>query len=281
MMVLVLAACDLSNSPAADDGPRLVQDVTIEPTTPAPTRILSATPEPTLPTLEVLSPLEVVTVEADFVLVTPTLPPSKTPSETPTITQTLTTSPTPTTTVTATATLPLFPTSIIVPITAPVPNPIQQVCDSTWFFIEPRPAGCPLSPPTASQGVYQAFQNGYMIWVSSQDAIYAFYSDRNQPRWQVFRDQFEEGMVEDDPAYDQSPFPNTWQPRRGFGMLWRNNSAVRDRIGWGIDEWEQPFSVLAQTAPDGSFFISDPFDGVFALLPNGADWARYSGYSGF
>lgn len=281
-ILFLLAACG-SQSPAVNTGPRLVMDVTLAPTTPVVTRVLSPTPlvTATPPTREVLSPLELPTVDADFILVTPTLPPSKTPTQTPTITTTPTQSPTPSVTVTATATLPAFPTSIIQPITAVVAAPIQQICDSTWFFIEQRPANCPLAPPTVTQGVYQPFQNGYMIWLQSQDAIYVFYNDLVQPRWEVYRDQFDEGMPEDDPNFGEPPASGLWRPRRGFGMLWRSNSTVRDRIGWAVEQWEKPYSAQVQAAGDGSFFVNDATGAVFSVFPNGVEWGRYAGFTGF
>ena len=288
-IIVVLAACGNTSQPR-DSGPVLLAESTLAPTTPAPPRVITSTPEtmqiqptitPTAHTGEILSPLDVATVDADFVLVTPTLPPSKTPTFTPTFTATPTTSPTPTVTVTATATLMLFPTSVIVPVTAAVANPLPQVCDSTWFFIVPRPDGCPRSLPVAGQAVYQAFQNGYMVWIQAQDAIYVMFGDQQQPRWRVIRDEFDEGMAEDDPTFGDPPTEFTWRPRRGFGVLWRNDPAIRERIGWAVEEWEQPFSVQTQMAADGTLFISEPTGGVFAVLPNGIDWARYGSYTGF
>ena len=288
VIALGLAAC---GSAPAHSGLVRREALTITPTKPMPTRFITAThtpqntpqPSPTegVPASELLSPLEVITVEADFVLITPTLPPSKTPTETPTFTLTPTVTPTPSITVTATATMQAFPTSIVIPVTAPVAQPLPQICDSTWFFIEPRPASCPLSPPMSGQGVFQRFENGYMVWVGMQRAIYVMYNDAGSPRWEVYRDQFNEGMAEDSPDYANPPRAGVWQPRRGFGMLWRDNAAVRQRIGWAIDEWEMPFSVQNQTAPEGTLFISDALGGVFSLLPGGTSWTRHSGFGGF
>ncbi len=279
IIVLIGAACADSGR-SSNSGPRLVQEVTIAATDPLPTRILSPTPSPIRATAEQVSPLEVATVEADFVLVTPTLPPSKTPTLTPTSTLTPTVTRTPTVTVTNTAIAPQFPTSVIIAVTAPVPQPLPQVCDSTWFFIQPRPNNCPLSPPISGQGVYQEFQNGYMIWVQQQDTIYVLYNDPALPRWQVFIDQFEEGMPEDDPAYADAPTPNTWQPRRGFGLLWRTNALVRQRIGWATQEWEQPYSTQLQRAKDGTTFILAPGGVVFSLARGGGSWQRFVGATG-
>ena len=263
------AASDVST------GPRIVSEVTLGPATnAAPTRVLTATPVPITP--EVLPLLEMVTVDADFVLVTPTLPPSKTPTLTPTLTLTPTISPTPSLTATASMTTFLLPTSVIIPVTQVVAAPASSVCDSTWFFIEPRPASCPVYPPTASQAVYQSFENGYMVWLGNQNAIYVLYNDPIMPRWQVFRDYFAEGMAEFSPDYVAAPRPGVWQPRRGFGLLWRDNAAVRDRIGWGTIEFEQPYSAQVQTANDGAVFISQPTTGVFTLMPGGSNWSQFS-----
>ncbi|MGB1286987.1 MAG: hypothetical protein ACPG7F_10670, partial [Aggregatilineales bacterium] len=95
MLALILTACGTQES--VGTGPQIVSEVTLGPPTAAlPTRILSPTPVRLTP--EIVSPLENVTVEADFVLVTPTLPPSKTPTvtATQTMTPTLTLTPTPT-----------------------------------------------------------------------------------------------------------------------------------------------------------------------------------------
>lgn len=281
VIVFVMAACADSAGPLPQQGPVLVQENTLEPTIPVPTRQLSATPTRLPATSEVQSPLEVVTVQADFVLVTPTLPPSKTPTTTPTITQTPTVTPTPTVTVTATATRPLFPTSVIIPVTNVVPEAVDRICDSQWFFIEPRPDNCPMAAPTASQGVFQTFEHGFMVWLGTNDMIYTLYIDSFAPQWQTFRDGFDEAMPHDSEQYAIAPNPNLYQPRRGFGLLWRENQAVRERIGWGAIEWEVPYSVQTQTAADGTLYVSDPYGGVFALFPNGSGWQRYAGYAGF
>jgi hypothetical protein len=124
------------------------------------------------------------------------------------------------------------------------------------------------------------FQQGFMVWIGEQDAIYVLYDSANTPRWQVFHDTFEEGMLEFDPDWGEGP-PYTWQPRRGFGKVWRERADVRQRIGWAVREWSEPYTAQVQTATDGSFFIQESRGGVFNLLPNGSDWKRYEGYSSF
>ncbi len=274
LFILFVAAACAAPEDSTDDRPVLVGEATLADDEQRPTREIT----PTIPqtTAEVISPLQNVTVDAEYVLVTPTLPPSKTPTMTPSHSPTPTTTPTPTMTGTATATSELLPTSEIVQVTAAIAISADRICDTNWFFIQPRPESCPIFPPTASNGVYQEFENGYMVWVGSQDGIYVLYNDPLQPRWQVVRDYFVEGQAESSSAYDSPPAPNLWQPRRGFGLVWRENSTIRNRLGWATQQWEEPYSVQVQTSDDGSVWVSTPRDFVFALLPGGVNWNQYS-----
>lgn len=277
LILLGMSAC--APSTAVDDGaPRLVAEVTVDPAdSRLPTRALTPTPLPPTQRPENRALADQVTQASNFVLVTPTLPPSKTPTATATFTPSPTDTPTPTPiipTATVTGTPIVIPTSAIIPLAAPLDPQPDQVCASTWFFLEPRPPSCPRNPPNATQGVYQAFQNGYMIWVGNQDAIYVLYNDAAQPRWEVYRDYFNEGMAEETLSYENAP-PNTWQPRRGFGLLWRTDVDVRQRIGWATLQWEMPYSVRVQVGQDGTIFMNTPVNSLVALFPQRVNWQLY------
>lgn len=276
VFVLMLAACgsDARNITDNSSRPRLVQDVTIAPTTPAPTRYLSPTPTLVVipvSTSEIISPLQVPTIQADFVLVTPTLPPSKTPTQTPTQTATFTQTPPPSATVEATATSPPLPTAIA--ITA-IPVNVQP-CNAVWFFIQPRPDGCPLNAPLGSYASLQQFQQGFMIWIQQQDAIYVLYDSANFPRWEVYQDTFEEWMPSFDPALDDLAPPYTFQPKRGFGVLWRGSPPIQRRLGWSVREWEEPYNTQVQIGQDGTVYLQDSRGGVITLKAGGASWERW------
>lgn len=274
IFIIVMSACTGGELPESNgEGPLLLRDVTLPPNTPGQTQavlLVGSTPFGITP--EIISPLDEVTVPANFVLVTPTLPPSKTASATPTMTTEPPPSQTPTVTVTATSTQPILPTSVIIPVTAIAAQPIDEICDSTWFFLQPRPDACPRNAPLADQGVYQRFENGHMVWVRRTDAIYVMYSDNVNPRWEVYRDFFVEGMPEESGT---NPPTNRWAPRRGFGLLWRNNVAVRNRIGWAIQKDETPYSVNLQIGNDGAVFFNDPNGNIFGLTPDRNSWALY------
>lgn len=271
LMLMLLAACT-PQTPQTLPTLAALPTVTDTPAVPSP----AAVP---LNLAEDVSPLEVVTQEAAYMLVTPTDPPSKTPTqtETPTATFTWTPEPTEPTTATATATAFIPPTRVVPMVTAYIAQPIERVCDSTWFFILPRPDTCPATLATTSQAVYQEFQNGLMIWIQQQDLIYVMYNNFGEPAWESHEDLFDEGMMELDDTWEPPPTKQLFQPRRGFGMLWRANEAVRTRIGWALGEWEVPYSSTVQTGEDGTLFLQDPYGGVVVLLPGQRDWQRYMG----
>lgn len=289
MLLGFLSACDPANNDRLDSGPVLLQDVTLGAAVPSPTRVLSPTPTfiPIGVTSELLSPLQAPTIEVSFVLVTPTPPPSKTPTITPTLSRTPTSVP-PTSLITVvppTAPLFVYPAPIMgtappagftnPQVPTPQPNIITGPCQIAWFFTIISPANCPLGPAASGSGAFQQFQNGVMIWIQAQDAVYVIYDSATVPRWQVFQDTFTEG-IPDDTSWAGTPPQFTFYPRRGFGLIWRNQLGVRDRLGWAVSENEIGYSPQVQIGSDSFIYISDPRGGVLSLTPNGQDWRRYN-----
>jgi hypothetical protein len=248
-------------------GPRLVQEVTLQPTAIMPTRQLSPTPSPIAIPVATSGPnlITIVASQPDFVLVTSTLPPTKTATLTPSVTPTFTRTLPPTS-----AALAAFQAATTGPIFG-----APRLCDTAWFFSQTALPVCPLNEALTSQGAYQQFQQGLMIWVERQDAIYVVFNSGDLPRWQVFRDNYESGDPENDP--NLTPPPAVWQPRRGFGEVWRDQSGVRQRLGWALDATEQPFTTRVQIADDGTIFLADVGGGIIGLSPGGRGWDRYSG----
>lgn len=281
--VMLAAACTPDRI-AVNDDPILIEEVTVAPETPSPAPFLNVSPSPTrqiilTPTATVLWALAANTLDSGLVLLTPTLPPSKTPTPTSTQTATLVATPRPTLPPTIPPViLPATPIPGLVPIpTALGATPVSSIpCSVAWFFTGPAPAVCPLNPPLVSAASFQQFQGGFMLWVGQQDAIYMFYDGATFPRWQVYNDAYQEGIPETDPAFDNAP-PGTWQPRRGFGLLWRTQEALRSRLGWALSDRETAFTTQVQIASDGTIFLLEPRGGVISLTADGSSWARYGG----
>lgn len=112
-------------------------------------------------------------------------------------------------------------------------------CLDVWFFANP-PAICPQNAALASAAAEQPFEHGAMIWVAHEGLIYVLYNS-GSPAWSAFTDEWDEGEPEVDPTL--APPAGLYQPARGFGLVWREQPGVRDRLGWA-------------TAPEAGFSTS-------------------------
>ena len=127
--------------------------------------------------------------------------------------------------------------------------------------------GCPTQPEGGVWMAEQTFDGGYMFWRQDQDRIYALFNDGT---WQQFTNAWHEGDPETDPSI--VPPAGKYQPRRGFGKLWRDNAVVRTQLGWATIQ-ERGFSGSLQPFERG-LMIWSPQLGIFALCNDGR-WRRF------
>lgn len=148
---------------------------------------------------------------------------------------------------------------------------IELRCPDAWFF-SPAPDVCPAGPPLITDGAEEHFERGTMLWVRAEDRIYVLFSDEQYPRWTAYRDEWDEGEPSMDPTID--PPPGLEQPVRGFGLLWRQEPTVRERLGWAVDQEQGYQTALQRTShyryPD--LYIRALDGGVWRLGPNGSSW---------
>ncbi len=149
-------------------------------------------------------------------------------------------------------------------------------CVYEWG-LDVEASDCPTDEATAVEAVFQPFQYGYMLWTEPDDMIYVLHHTAAQPRWISAKDAYTSGMPERDNSWSEPQPPQTTQPRLGFGVLWRENNAVRSRIGWAVQEWETVYEARVQSAADGTIYIEEPGGGVFELMPGADDWKLHSG----
>jgi len=103
-------------------------------------------------------------------------------------------------------------------------------CPFAWFFA-PEPPVCAQDAAIISAAAEQRFEHGTMIWVEEEDRIYVLYDDAiSSPKWSAFVDEWEIGDPIEDPTIH--PPAGYYQPQRGFGLVWREQPNVRDRLGW-------------------------------------------------
>lgn len=157
---------------------------------------------------------------------------------------------------------------------------IPLSCPEVWFF-GPAPDACPAAPPQVSIEAEQTFERGRMIWVDTDDRIYVIFEDGLSPAWAQYPDNFREG----DPDRDESlvPPPGLQQPVRGFGLVWRTNERVRERLGWATtpevsfegmlqtDSPEPSVATLYLRMRDGGIVALDSFTNEWEIIPVPSD----------
>ncbi len=82
----------------------------------------------------------------------------------------------------------------------------------------------------------QNLQRGYMFWISTQKTIWVLIkADENATsgEWRVYPDTFQSGDPEMDTNLTPPDITHDYQPRRGFGKVWRETPGLRDALGWG------------------------------------------------
>jgi len=72
------------------------------------------------------------------------------------------------------------------------------------------------------------------------------------------------------------PPPGLYQPVRGFGLVWRQYSQVRSRLGWAVDE-ETGFSTTIQRTTRykyNSIYLRALDGNVWHLEPELSGWEK-------
>lgn len=277
--MLFVAACN--TAPANDsDAPQLVDQVTIGSSitqSPASSNTFVPT-EATLvaegvqiqtktPPAKTTLPFSTNTPPATRTLtltstLTPTL--TSTPTVTVTTTPSRTSTPSYTPSITSTFIPTVSPTSIVFPTTFPVgaTGVVTISCSVSWFFA-PAPTGCPTMNPITVPLVFQRFEHGVMIWLGTERIILVLFDTASNSEWGSYSDGFVDGMPIDDPSL--VPPAGMLQPVRGFGLLWRTDSAIRNQLGWAIGA-EQGYTGFSQIdSISGTRYVQGP-DGIIYVL---------------
>jgi LysM repeat protein len=128
--------------------------------------------------------------------------------------------------------VPVVPVAVV-PTSAAIPN-----CTTQWFFIFTVGAdpNCP-GPAVTTSAAGENFEGGRVYWYAAVPAssdprgtLYVIYNDGT---WETFVDTWSEGQTTSDPNI--VPPPDRYQPVRGIGKLWRENTEVRSRLGWAYE----------------------------------------------
>lgn len=180
---------------------------------------------------------------------------------------------------------PVPPTPVLTPTatTIPVPTPTLPACQfssmlgfgrvwSTYPEVRTR-LGCPVETEKSNWSAEEIFVNGYMFWRGDLGVIYTLFSDK------TFQ-QFVDSWTSAEPEWDTSivPPPGFYQPKRGFGKVWREGVVppaikVRDKLSWATTE-ERGLMVGWQAYAGGLMLWSNS-QGIFVLYYDNYTWERY------
>ena len=153
---------------------------------------------------------------------------------------------------------------------------LPLTCPFTWFF-SPAPDVCPQEAALLSASAEQQFEHGVMIWVGEEDRIYVLYDDTMYTDgWAAFEDTWEEGDPIDDPSI--VPPPGFYQPQRGFGLVWRDQPLVRERLGWAVAPEVGGDTAVQRTSyyKYNHTYLKALDNNVWHLFPERSDWEKFT-----
>ncbi len=119
-----------------------------------------------------------------------------------------------------------IPTPTPTPTITPTPLPASAT---------PRPEIFPTNTVADVQMAEQVFERGRMFWIRHTRQIWVMVNvppDNPGGDWFCYNDTYQEGEPEIDP--NLVPPAGLYQPRRGFGKLWRNHPELQEGLGWAI-----------------------------------------------
>jgi len=147
-----------------------------------------------------------------------------------------------------------------VTITVPTPEP-------TATPVPPTPTPLPPLFPTPVSAqlniAEEVFQHGRMFWIRENRQIWVMVNvppdNASGGDWYCYNDTFQEGEPETDP--DLVPPEGLYQPRRGFGKLWRTHPDLKEALGWGTTpefELTSDYTYLAGGYVENGQYVPGP-----------------------
>lgn len=111
-----------------------------------------------------------------------------------------------------------------------------------------------------------------MVWIKEMGQILVLFTDANSPKWNVLTDHWQEGDPLDDPTL--TPPAGLLQPVRGFGLLWRTEGGLKDRLGWAVAP-EVSYETAWQTTSRWKYnetYLRAADGRIWHLLPERSGW---------
>jgi hypothetical protein len=166
------------------------------------------------------------------------------------------------------------PSPTIVPTAAPTvtgqptaqrtrkPNRTPVPTETLIPTATPRPAIFPTDVVADVQLAEQVFEHGRTFWIRHTRQIWVMQASPDDPDggdWFCYDDTFEDGEQEVDPSL--IPPLGMYQPRRGFGKLWRSHPEIREGLGWALTpefELTSSYLYIAGGTVEGDQYLPGP-----------------------
>jgi YVTN family beta-propeller protein len=138
------------------------------------------------------------------------------------------------------------------PAVTPTPCAVIPVRFATIWADRRDRLGCPAETEREVPLAEEAFERGRMFWRGDSREIYVLHDDHT---WRAFADTWQEGQPQDDPNLIAPP--GLFQPKRGFGKVWREElGGPASQIGWAREE-ELGFTGVVQAFDAGTTLWSN------------------------
>jgi hypothetical protein len=103
----------------------------------------------------------------------------------------------------------------------------------------------PSKTAVSAVGAFQAFENGYMIWRYDSGGITVYFGKDGGMDWQTYKNGMYARMKNN--PVRATPPTGLFKPINGFGKLWGNVPAIRQKLGWAVAP-EQAYTMTIRRA---------------------------------
>lgn len=143
---------------------------------------------------------------------------------------------------------------------------IETACAIDYIVDESRvgSAACPIDELVVASASYQPFENGFMLWHRVRNGSYSISAFLNDG---TVIGSFPDNWDGEDINFGETPPSGLEQPTMGFGRVWVDESAVRDRLGWAT-AFETGYDATSQQLQGGDG-DGDRIGDMFVTLPGG------------
>jgi hypothetical protein len=125
--------------------------------------------------------------------------------------------------------------------------------------------GCPTETDRAGNYAMQKFERGALFWREEDKRIFVLFDDKT---WLQFNDTWA-APAPDDSCPGVTVASGLLKPKRGFGKVWCDQSAVRAKLGAATENEIGLYVALTQRFERGQIFIGTDRTQVFVLYADG------------